>query len=295
MRTNTSRELLYMIDKKFGPIYTNKGNGRVQYGGQSVSKFVNKIVDNRVLDLYLKYRGLKLLNTATLVPISLLLGSDYLHKLLKGQSGGGEELIPRKIPIFDHPIVGQYLKLIGLPVAGLKTGTLVPLGVLMIIYSLYSESKQSGGYRTIFGETSVPPSITDNIGQLSKGLPAHNNLFHIPRRLPEVNNDMQLSCSTNNCNPNVYSSHYKVEPATIEMPGFSNLPNPADNISPSKASIIWEGNLGVNNNTAINPSMAGGGKKYNYFDYIKDPISNKYINLHTNKGSKILENYIKSM
>ena len=117
-------------------------------GGMDVFKrFTRKLVDNRVLDLYLKYRGIKMLNSATLVPIALILGKDVFRETVEGyksssQSGG------HKIVFLDDPLVGNYLKLSGLykTAQGVGPNTLLPLGILMVLYELYYKNgKQSGG------------------------------------------------------------------------------------------------------------------------------------------------------
>jgi hypothetical protein len=108
-----------------------------QQGGASLNEFVRRITSNRVLELYLKYLGLTTLNSVTLVPFALLLGRDYFQQYLmkKSQRGGGE-LIPRKIPFVDNAAIGTFLVLAGIPLVGLNANTLVPLGVLMIVYEM---------------------------------------------------------------------------------------------------------------------------------------------------------------
>ena len=108
-----------------------------QQGGASLNEFVRRVTSNRVLELYLKYLGLTTLNSATLVPFALLLGRDYFQQYLmkKSQRGGGD-LIPRKIPFVDNPAIGTFLVLAGIPLVGLNANTLVPLGVLMIVYEM---------------------------------------------------------------------------------------------------------------------------------------------------------------
>jgi hypothetical protein len=108
-----------------------------QQGGADFNGFVRRITSNRVLELYLKYLGLTTLNSVTLVPFALLLGRDYFQKyLLKKSQRGGGELVPRKIPFVDNPAIGTFLVLAGIPLVGLNANTLVPLGVLMIVYEM---------------------------------------------------------------------------------------------------------------------------------------------------------------
>ena len=148
-------------------LYNQDGSGKTQYGGADINDLVSKIVSNRVLDVYLKYLGLTMLNSATLVPFALIMGKEYFEKYLGprlekeersqkgGQFGGGEPL-PRVVPLFDHPYIGTFLKLAGIPLVGLTTNTLVPLGILMIVYEMINQlssgekraSSKKGGRRS---------------------------------------------------------------------------------------------------------------------------------------------------
>ena len=47
-----------------------------------LKKFVKSLVGNRVLDLYLKYKGITILTTATLVPVALLLGKNAFEEFI---------------------------------------------------------------------------------------------------------------------------------------------------------------------------------------------------------------------
>jgi hypothetical protein len=130
------KQVLNKATRKYKEIYENNK----QYGGANMTSFVRRIVGNRVLELYLKYLGLTTLNSATLVPFVLLLGKDYFQQyLLKNTQKGGGELIPRKIPFFDHPAIGAFLTLVGIPLVGLNANTLVPLGVVMIVYDMINQ------------------------------------------------------------------------------------------------------------------------------------------------------------
>lgn len=134
------------------------GGGRVT---DAFYDFANGLVGNRVLDIYLKYKGITMLNPYTLVPIALILGqqvfSDYLKHEKSGtrQAAGGrisphKELVTQgggriRVPFIDDPLIGNYLKLAGLYTLPLQTSTLLPLGVLMVIYELYQKKGQLGG------------------------------------------------------------------------------------------------------------------------------------------------------
>ena len=66
--TIDSRQLVRIIKKNYGSIYNGRGKGRTQMGGMQVKSFIDRVFNNRVLDIYLKYAGLKTLNSATVVP-----------------------------------------------------------------------------------------------------------------------------------------------------------------------------------------------------------------------------------
>ena len=151
----SSSQVVNHAVRRLQQFYSNSGSSKVQVGGMDINDMVSKIISNRVLDVYLKYLGLTMLNSATLVPFALILGKDYFEKYLmsrmsKEQSGGGEPL-PRVIPMIDHPYIGTFLKIAGIPIIGLTTNTLVPLGILMIVYEMIKKlsgnDSQTGGRR----------------------------------------------------------------------------------------------------------------------------------------------------
>lgn len=265
-------ELSDYVQNTYGNIYSKSGKGVNQVGGMNVKKFSKQILGNRVLDLYLKYTGLKSLNSATLVPFAFILGKEYLEKILTEQTGGGSPL-PTNIPLLDHPIAGLYLKLIGLSIADLTTGALVPLGSLMILHDLYSNSNQSGGSRTLMGN-SVPSNIIQNIDSMVRGQGMIDNILHIPDRLPEVNNNLQLACSSGACSSNSYHS----EPFTAY--------NSSNNLSP----VAAMNNADMSLQTNIPYSMTGGG---NTFDTIINPTNGLTVPLNSKQGANILNNYLK--
>ena len=50
------------------------------------------------------------------------------------------------LPFVDDLLIDNYLKIVGLYHIPLTTGTLLPLGVLIVIYQLYRDKIQAGGY-----------------------------------------------------------------------------------------------------------------------------------------------------
>ncbi len=117
-------------------IYNLATKGESQKGG-SLNKYVKRIYGNRILDLFLKYQGIKTLTSATMVPFALLLGRDVLEKVFKKEQVGG--FIPSKLPIVDDPLFGNYLKLAGITMVSLSPNTLIPLGLLATLYNIYYE------------------------------------------------------------------------------------------------------------------------------------------------------------
>jgi hypothetical protein len=107
-------------------------------------KFAEGLVGSRVLDLYLKYKGITMLTPYTMVPIALILGHDFFKKYVKAQRQGKQYGGKVKLPFVDDPLIGNYLKLAGLYHLPLTAGTLVPLGVVMVLYQLYNGQQKEG-------------------------------------------------------------------------------------------------------------------------------------------------------
>lgn len=120
-------------------IYNLYMNKETQKGG-SLTKFVKRTYGNRVIDLFAKYQGLKTLTSATLVPFALIMGRDALESLLKDDEQIGGALIPNNLPLLDDPLLGNYLKIAGLSTLQLTPNTLVPLGIIAVIYNLYLDN-----------------------------------------------------------------------------------------------------------------------------------------------------------
>ena len=138
--------------RNYGSVFESTGGAnKSQVGGLKIASFVKKISDNRVLDLYLKYVGVTTLSTGTLVPLALIMGRDVFkwvvnniinEKKTKQQKGGA--LLKNKIPVLDDALIGNYLKIAGLTAMSLSPATLVPVGILMVMYDLYYKN-QTGG------------------------------------------------------------------------------------------------------------------------------------------------------
>ena len=279
-------EVSNYVNNKYGNIYTAKGKGKSQIGGTRVTDFAKKILGNRILDLYLKYNALKLLNTATIVPIAFILGKEYLQKVLN-QSGGGDP-IPTNIPILDHALVGTYLKILGISTLDVTMGTLLPLGTLMIIHDLYtnhvSDEEQSGGGGSLI-ENTVPPNLIQNLTSVAQGRGLSENT--LVNRFPEFNNQLQLGCSSGSCGPNVYTSYSPPVPTTGRVSGF-----PSKCMRNSTNITAWQGDVGSYSKVTVPSSMAGGGYTY---EYITHPKTGKVYNINTKQGKSVLNNFVKSL
>jgi len=103
--------------------------------GGNLTKHMKRIYGNRVLDLFLKYKGIKILTSSTLVPFALIFGKDILENVLSGKQVGGA--IPDDLPFLDDPLLGNYLKITGLSTMSLTLDTLVPLSILGVLYHVY--------------------------------------------------------------------------------------------------------------------------------------------------------------
>ena len=105
----------------------SKTKGAPKETGSILYKFACKVVNNRVLDLYLKTLGITVLTPTTLVPVSLLMGattfSDTVYDIvgIEKRAGGSKKAKRTKkakvddmyIPIIDDTIFGTYTKYTG--------------------------------------------------------------------------------------------------------------------------------------------------------------------------------------
>ena len=106
--------------------------------------FAEQLVGSRILDVYLKYRGIKLLTTSTLVPLALVYGRDQFEAIIKKfvQQGGN---IPKELPVIDDPLLGTYLKMAGLTSISLTPETLLPIGIIMAVYEMFIKDQKGEG------------------------------------------------------------------------------------------------------------------------------------------------------
>lgn len=129
--------IIMLLNNVYKNTYKDKQVGG-NIGNIEIPNYFKKIWDNRVFELFIKYQGLKVLTPTTLVPFALILGRDMLENVLQNndkQTGGG--VLPDDLPVIDDPLLGNYLKLMGLSTLTLAPNTLVPLGLLAVLYDVY--------------------------------------------------------------------------------------------------------------------------------------------------------------
>ena len=284
VRKISKKNMANLIESNYGSIYKSSGGGKLSVGKQNVKTFLKKILGNRVLDLYLKYGGIKTLTTATLVPMALILGKQTLESMMNKQVGGGTK-IPKNIPILDDPLVGSYLKLMGLSVLNLKLNTLVPLGVVMIAYDLFLKNNQNGGGSSILGE-SIPPNVLQGVGSVLSG--------NSPSLLTSTNYSITdnalgvMQCSDGSCGTNQNTSYIKesgVSP-TITVKGITG----PDKVVTNTFSAKYNDPLALK----IPNSMAGGGNIDNQYNFIQHPTNKRKYSLQSKMGQSILKKYLKN-
>ena len=76
-------------------LFTKK---ETQTGG-NLTKYVKRVYGNRVLDIFLKYQGIKMLTSTTLVPFALILGKDALENVLKNPGNQKGGFVPDDLPV----------------------------------------------------------------------------------------------------------------------------------------------------------------------------------------------------
>lgn len=228
----------------YGVEYKTTGGGysrkNVKRGGGKPLKdkfydFVGQFVDNRVLDVYLKYLGITTLNPTTLVPIALIFGQQSFEDVVKHfkkkreQSGG-----KRNIPVLDNKVVGPYLKIAGLTALSLSLDTLVPLGLVMAIWhAVRSHEKKKevkeqmgGGIGKFIAGSSVPPGNIQLSMRYWEGQTVPNNISkpltgfeQLSRPLSYVNQDgLASACNGGQCSANQFQPSTNIDATTFGFP-----------------------------------------------------------------------------
>lgn len=217
----TAKDIVY----NYGISNKTTGGGLIKESNKNIKKFLKKVVDNRILDIYLKYMGIKTLTTSTLVPIALIMGKDTLVDAINfiinsdNQKGGGN-FLENKIPVLDDELIGNYLKIAGLTTINLSISTLLPLGIVMSLYGIYNKnSKKVGGGRFITGQ-SIPTNIVQDMGATIQGRNAFQDGIHGylgGRSSSTINNDMHIYMPEHQFN----SSENLLQPYPLDVHGFN--------------------------------------------------------------------------
>ena len=170
--------------KKMNKEYSKKNKNTVDSKKASVLyKYASKIVNNRVLDLYLKGLGITVLTPTTLVPLALVMGattfSDTVKDILslekragstkKRSSKKSEKKDDMYIPILDDKVFGTYTKYTGAAVQlALSPFTLIPIGFAVAIYEWFQfmtekKEQEGGGSGWLASQMSGGPINSANI------------------------------------------------------------------------------------------------------------------------------------
>jgi len=257
------------LNNGYANIYKTTGGGN-QLGGLYMKSILKRLTSNRVLDLYLKYLGIKALTTSTLVPISLIMGKKIFEKSVNyitssNQEGGFD--LENKIPLLDDDLIGNYLKISGLTALTLSPHTLIPLGMLMGIYSMHINN-QTGGTKLLTGAT-IPPNIFQKMDTLWTGEPLSHGIL---RPAPYINNDLQLNTNTD-----------------IPNMAIKNL-NTDINANPIGNDAITIDNSRLN----IPDTMAGGGSDWMSTHYSRGPVNSPTMDINQfrkfNQSSDLISN-----
>ena len=303
----TQSQLKNFVESNYGSIYKTSGGGKSQLGGQNVKSWLKKILGNRVFDLYVKYMGIKTLNTATLVPFGLILSRDYIEAFLKEDQVGGS-FLEKDLPFIDNKLVGTYLKLVGLSVMDLTPHTLVPLGAAMVLYDLALRDMiggygQQGGARNITG-SNIPLGFIQKVDYAIRGQSMPEPLVHVLRKMGENNNMLQRECGSGNCAKNVYTSAEPVNTPKTMVRGFPSL-----GVDSSYSTNTWSGELLDYKIPKVPAAMAGGARKqrkrknqkgkgsdWMASQYSRGPVNSPTMNANQframNKSSQLIDNSV---
>lgn len=264
------------IVHNYGISNKTTGGGLIKESNKNIKKFLKKVVDNRILDIYLKYMGIKTLTTSTLVPIALIMGKDKLVDAINfiinsdNQKGGGN-FLENKIPVLDDELIGNYLKIAGLTTINLSISTLLPLGILMSLYRIYTKNtKKVGGGRYITGQ-SIPANIVQDVGAAVQGRSAFQDGIHgyFGNRSSSIhNNDMHIYMPDHQFN----SSENLLQPYTLPVHGF----DPKYGIGDTTVELtIGQNN---NNNNNVSESVNANNCAYRSDASVTDKVG--FLNTH---------------
>lgn len=155
MSTNSYLSRIKELNSDYQKKTETKRKNAPKDTGSVLYKYASKLVNNRVLDLYLKALGITTLTPTTLVPVALVMGattfSDTVSDILglekratkskskRSRSQSRSKKDEMHIPILDDSVFGTYTKYAGAAVQlALSPFTLIPLGLAVALYEIFT-------------------------------------------------------------------------------------------------------------------------------------------------------------
>ena len=222
--------------KNYGSVYKSTGGG---VSTNKAYKFVYKFIDNRVLDIYLKYLGITTLTPTTLVPLALIAGQDAFKHFLKEMNRKNQ--VGGQIPIIDNSLIGPFLKIAGISQLNLSLNTLVPLGLAMAIYKTFvkqNKKKQRGGNAPIHeaftigklpGQSTVPPNAIQGTEIWFTGRPFNSNMGYplntsdyLTRNVSYINKELGNHCQGNSCSTQSLPTPPAIQNIKVDVQGIGS-------------------------------------------------------------------------
>jgi len=100
-----------------------------------LDKFIKKYIDINIPVILKHTRGIHILRTSTLIPIALIIEKKQLYNYLVYNKDS--KLLYKNYKFIKDPLLSEYLQLINLSTENIYLSTLVPLGLLLVLYNLY--------------------------------------------------------------------------------------------------------------------------------------------------------------
>ena len=256
----------------------------------SVKSFLKKFMNNRVLDLYLKYLGVGTMTTATMVPLGLILSGGFIEKFIKKEPMGNINL--NNLPILDNPLVGNFIKLAGLAALKFTPMTLIPLGIVMIIYNLSIKNLfiQKGGRLTIGS------SIPINLVQKLDGIISGQNGAPLFEAYDLMGTDLQQACGNGGCTANNIAKPIPVYAQSENVTGFATNETPQEN-TVNEINVVSNESMNISPDyipdTYTTPMMAGG-SSFKSTLYSGGPVNNATMSESQFREFNTLDNVVDS-
>lgn len=184
MSTNPYVKKIKSLNTEYSKKNASKQKDAPNDSGSILYKYASTLVNNRVLDLYLKALGVATLTPTTLVPLALIMGattfSDTVEDMLALEKRAGDSKKKKRVkkvhskddlyvPILDDAVFGTYTKYAGAAAQlALSPFTLIPIGLAVALYEFFSLEKESkeqkgGGSAWVVSQNSGGPVNSANI------------------------------------------------------------------------------------------------------------------------------------